>query len=196
MVQYLLSSVGDNPIAVQVTTRASSSSATNTHAVSENCILYHSQVNVLRTCRIASEQSVQGGQPKPTRTQPSGYSQTYISNRAYSVGLTENDWKHAIWFQARDRLQPAICCQSMRRAEHRAKRLSMASRMRERRSMVIPTHCRTVSTSMPRISNLVWFQKVFCGASWRPRAEHAKASACRGWPGFPAAGTAPKKSSR
>ncbi|SPC61969.1 uncharacterized protein UHOD_12135 [Ustilago sp. UG-2017b] len=94
----------NNLIAVQVTTRASSSSATNTHAVSENCILYHSQVNVLRTCHIASERSVQGGQPKPTRTQPSGYSQTNISNRAYSVDPTENDWKYTIWFQARDRL--------------------------------------------------------------------------------------------
>ncbi|SAM82681.1 uncharacterized protein UBRO_20696 [Ustilago bromivora] len=28
-------------------------------------------------------------------------------NRAHSVGLTENDWKHTIWFQARDRLHSA-----------------------------------------------------------------------------------------
>ncbi|SAM62892.1 uncharacterized protein UBRO_21034 [Ustilago bromivora] len=65
-------------------TRASSGSATNTCTVSENHILHHSQVNVLRMCYIASERSVQGSQPKPTRTQPSGYSQMYIS-----TGLTQ-----------------------------------------------------------------------------------------------------------
>ncbi|SAM82306.1 uncharacterized protein UBRO_20070 [Ustilago bromivora] len=39
---------------------------------------------MLWMCCIASEQSVQGSQPKPTRTQLSGYSQTYIS-----TGLTQ-----------------------------------------------------------------------------------------------------------
>ncbi|SAM82604.1 uncharacterized protein UBRO_20708 [Ustilago bromivora] len=28
-------------------------------------------------------------------------------NRAHSVGLTENNWKHTIWFQARNRLHMA-----------------------------------------------------------------------------------------
>ncbi|SOV09189.1 uncharacterized protein UDID_18286 [Ustilago sp. UG-2017a] len=63
---------------------------------------------MLQVCCIASEWSVQGSQPKPTRTQLSGYSQMKISNRAYSVDPTENDWKHTIWFQARDRLQVGL----------------------------------------------------------------------------------------
>ncbi|SAM84459.1 uncharacterized protein UBRO_20304 [Ustilago bromivora] len=65
-------------------------------------------IEVLRTCRIGPERSVQGGQPKPTRTQRSGYFHQNIPNRAYSVNLTNINQKHQTWFQARDRLQSLL----------------------------------------------------------------------------------------
>ncbi|SAM78582.1 uncharacterized protein UBRO_21059 [Ustilago bromivora] len=55
---------------------------------------------------ISSEQSVQGGQSKPTRTKSSGSFHQNLPKRAHSVDLTDINRKHQICFQARDRLQP------------------------------------------------------------------------------------------